>query len=340
MKMGLRSNMGLRMNGNQQQSQTQWLCMRQQILARRVKNTDNVMGMVVSRNHSHTEWEDAMNGMVAQFIASVADLRIPNGDPDGRTVVKCLPVKADRGWLLDADIKTPRIEPAEYSAYKGDRRFALWFPDRDMAMKVWEYNQQGWSDPDPTAGWPAEKRFLPEASLSDLVDSWPPQKLTWTGEDGGLWDTNTPCWRDIHGRKVAWDPRAQAVFESTGMVVRLAGDVVCSGLKVGKGYTLALGPNSVSSLVSVVLEEGSILDVTLRPDEANSRRGVRVSAAGNAKVAGTLILRGEKLKPGLYDIVRANSRNDLVFGKVVVPAGWEGKLGGGSVSLSAKQVAK
>jgi hypothetical protein len=175
-KMGIRSNMGLRTKGDQKQSQTQWICMRQQILARRGKNPDNIMGLVASRDHSHTQWEEAMSGMVAQFIRSVADLRIPKGEPDGRTMVKCLPVKAEQGWLLDADIKAPKFDPAPYSEYKGEKRHAFWYPDKAMAMKLWEYNQKGWSDPDPTADWPVEKRYLPEARLSDSVDSPPASK--------------------------------------------------------------------------------------------------------------------------------------------------------------------
>jgi hypothetical protein len=93
LKANLRFNMGLRMRktdrGEQQQSQTQWICMRQQILARRAKNPENLMGLVVSRDKSHTQWEDAMNGMVSQFIRTVADVRIPHGDPDGKTAASC-----------------------------------------------------------------------------------------------------------------------------------------------------------------------------------------------------------------------------------------------------------
>lgn len=169
-KMGIRSSMGLRTKGDQKQSQTQWICMRQQILARRGRNPENLMGLLVSRDHSHTEWEAAMSGLVAQFIRSVADLRIPGGDADGQTEVKCLPAKAEQGWLLDADIKAPKFEPAPYAEYKGEKRYTLWYPDKAMAMKVWEYNRKGWPDPDPTADWPVEKRYAPEACLSDTVD--------------------------------------------------------------------------------------------------------------------------------------------------------------------------
>jgi hypothetical protein len=167
----LRSNMGLRMRGDQQQSQTQWICMRQQILARRAKNRDNLMGLVVSRDKNHTEWEDAMNGMVAQFIRSVADLRIGKSDRDGKIRMQCLPATAAQGWLLDADIKSPQFPPAPYTEYQGDKRRALWYPDEKMARLVWRYHQQGWADPDPTADWPIDKRYTPPPCLQHIADT-------------------------------------------------------------------------------------------------------------------------------------------------------------------------
>lgn len=173
-KMGLRSSMGLRTNqtakGGERQSQTQWICMRQQLLARRGRNPENLMGLVVSRGHSHTQWEGAMSGLAAQFIRSVADLRIPAAGADASAPVKCLPARADQGWLLDADIKAPRFDPAPYAEYKGDKALALWYPDKALALKVWEYNRKGWPDADPTADWPVQKRYTPEPCLSDKVD--------------------------------------------------------------------------------------------------------------------------------------------------------------------------
>jgi hypothetical protein len=157
------------------ESQTQWLIMRQQLLNRRGKNPENLMGLIASRNHNHTQWEGAMNGMVAQFIRSASDLRIPKGDPDGKTMVKCAQAKAEQGWLLDADIKAPKHQPAPYNEYQGEKRYALWFPDKAMAMKVWEYNQKGWPDPDPTADWPLEKRYVPNPKLDDKVDTPAPK---------------------------------------------------------------------------------------------------------------------------------------------------------------------
>lgn len=343
LKMGLRSNMGLRTRkatqGDQQQSQSQWICVRQQILARRGKNPDNVMGEVVSRDHTHTRWEPAMFGMVAQFLRSAADLRIPPGDPDGKNVVRCLPVKAEQGWLLDADIKAPKFNPAPYAEFKGEKRYAFWYPDKAMAMKVWEYNQKGWPDPDPTADWPIEKRFAPEANLADLVDSPPAPRLTWVGGDGA-WSVEKPAWRDDTGKIVAWNPQAQAIFAGTGGCVRLDGDMACSGLTLGKGYTLAISTNSIKSRASIALDPGSCVDVTLTVKESNGRWGARLYAAGNTTLAGTLTLNGENLKEGTYNIIRASSRSNGEFGKVIAPDGWQAKPVSGSVTLTPIPPAK
>jgi hypothetical protein len=156
-----------------------------------------------------------------------------------------------------------------------------------MAMKVWEYNQKGWSDPDQTADWPIEKRYTPETCLSDLVDAPPASRLTWAAADG-VWDAAEPVWRDASGKKVAWDPQAQALFDGVGGVIRLTGNVSCSGLSLGKGYTLVVGTNTVGSRVSISLEPGSALDVTLKPAEANGRwasRGSRSQTGSSARWA-------------------------------------------------------
>jgi len=338
LKGGLHSDMGLRTQGAQQQSQTQWLIMRQQIIGRRTKNPDNVMGLIASRNHSHTQWEGAMFGMVAQFIRSVANLRIPKEDPDGKTVMKCRPAKASDGWLLDADIKAPKFEPAAYADFKGNKTLALWYPDKAMALRVWEYNQQGWKDPDPTAEWPVEKRFCPEPRLQDLVDSPEPKKLTWTGGDG-TWGAEKAAWTD-GAKAVAWDPTEQAVFAGKGVVVRAEAKVVCSGLRLGSGYTLAIGTNAVDSRWFVFLEEGCTLEVTLDPKEANGRWGARVWAAGNAAIAGTLVLKGADLKEGTYNVVRASGKTTGAFAKVVPPEGWTVEGTGGAIKLVKAGAAK
>jgi len=337
LKGNLRSNMGLRTRktdrGEQQQSQTQWLCMRQQILARRARNPENLMGLVVSRDKSHTQWEEAMNGMVAQFIRSVADLRIPKDAPHGKTPVRCMPVKAAQGWLLDADIKSPKSSPVPRSQFKGENRYALWFPDEAMAVRVWQYNQKGWPDPDPTADWPTEKRYTPQTCLQDIVDCPAPPKLTWAGGDG-TWNDTTPAWRDEAGKAVKWDPQAQAVFAGPGGRVRADTNIACSGLTLGKGYTLAIGSHAIESRMSVVLEPGSTVEVTLDPQEANDRWGARISAAGYVKLSGTLVLQGTNLKPGAYKVIRASGKNEGEFEKVVPPEAWTAKGSGGSVSLA------
>jgi hypothetical protein len=262
----------------------------------------------------------------------VAELRIGASESQGKIRMQCLPVKAEQGWLLDADIKEPRFEPAPYARYRGDKRYALWYPDRKMAMLVWEYHQQGWTDTDPTRDWPWEQRYTPAPALQDVVDSPTPPQLTWMGGDG-VWDSASHSWRDEAGEIVAWNPQAEAVFHGSGGIVRAANKIVCSGLTLGKGYTLVLGAHAIESRMFVVLEPGSKLHVTLDPSEANGRWGARISAAGYARIAGELQVDGAELKPGSYRIVRASGKNEGKFDTVTPPAGWTVRGGGGGISL-------
>jgi hypothetical protein len=151
-----------------------------------------------------------------------------------------------------------------------------------------------------------------------------------------VWDDTTVAWRDEAGNVVAWDPQAQAVLSGRGGTVRAAANIVCSGLTLGKGYTLGLGPHAVESRMFVVLEPGSTLEVTLKPKDANGRWGARISAAGHATIGGTLVLDGANLQSGSYRIVRASGKNEGQFDKVAAPEGWTTRSGGGSVTLKTK----
>jgi hypothetical protein len=91
----------------------------------------------------------------------------------------------------------------------------------------------------------------------------------------------------------------------------------------------------VDSRLSVVLEPQSTLEVTLDPEEANGRWGARISAAGYAKVGGTLVLKGTNLKQGTYHVVRASGKTEGAFDRVIPPDGWTTDSRGGSIALKA-----
>lgn len=174
LKGGLRSEYSLDPADKTKHNQTQWIIVRQQLLDRRRRNPENLMGLIVHRGHGHTSWDDDMTALAAQFIRSAAEARLPKGgagEPEGKGGVACRTLRAADGWLEDADIKDPHFPAAPYNEYRGDKSLAFWYPDKAMAEAVWKYHQGNWEVPDPTAGQPPEKRFTPPPDLRDTVDA-------------------------------------------------------------------------------------------------------------------------------------------------------------------------
>jgi len=170
---GLRSQYSLHPTDKKKRNQSQWVLIRMQKIARRRRNPDNLMSLVVHRGAGHVSWDDDMTALTAQFIRSAADARVPPAEPDGKTVVRCKPLKAADGWLSDADIKAPKCKAAPYAQYTGDKTLAFWHVDAAMAKAVWAYHGRGWTDADPTAGWAVDKRYTPPPMLRDAVDAKP-----------------------------------------------------------------------------------------------------------------------------------------------------------------------
>ncbi len=168
---GLRSQYSLHPENKKERNQTQWVMIRMQLLDRRRKNPNNLMGLVVHRNGHHSDWSRQLSQLSAQFIRSTADARLPEEAlKDG--VVRCRPLRAQDGWLSDPDIKDPQHKPASYPKYEGDKKRAFWHVDKEMALSVWNYHQQGdWTDPDPTATQPPSKRYSPPPILQDSIDT-------------------------------------------------------------------------------------------------------------------------------------------------------------------------
>jgi hypothetical protein len=141
-----------------------------QLLDRRRKNADNLMGLVVERGGGHNSWNEKMSEICAQFVRSAADARLPDDPPAGK-VIRCKELSAEDGWLMGPDIKDPEHKPAPYEKYEGNKTLALWYVDEPMAKMVWEYHNSGeWEDPDPTAGEPVEERYYPPPILQDPID--------------------------------------------------------------------------------------------------------------------------------------------------------------------------
>jgi len=307
---GLRSRYATTGDDGRTRNQTQWVMTRMQMLDRRRKHEDNVWSLVVHRGGGHTSWDDDMTALFIRYIHSLAALRIPRGEPDGKTEVRCIPMTAAAGWLYDADIKNPHHKPAPYAKYTGDRKLAFWVPDEAMAKAIWEYHQRDpWPHPDPTLKDPVEKRFYPPPILRDYVDAPPPPVLKWTGDSS------------------AWDPNRQVVFEGAGGTVTLPADRVCMGLVLGKGWTLELGRNRLKVGWHARLTERSTVCVRLHAKSSRGiERGAPLTIVGNAELGGTLIVEADEgLKDGDYGVCMIQGIAKGRFAKVSLPKPYTGR---------------
>jgi hypothetical protein len=114
--------------------------------------------MIKSGNFLHAI-EDTSR-LFIQYLDSVAAARIPEGDPDGKREVHCLPLAAKDGYLYGADIKNPVHEPARYEEYAGDKRLAFWAPDANLSRRRL-----------PLAAGRSSKRLPPNTTASILTST-------------------------------------------------------------------------------------------------------------------------------------------------------------------------
>lgn len=103
------------------------------VLQMRAKDTQLLMGIIEDCGSKHPAWCFRLTPLIAEYIRATAALRI--GD-DG--TVKAVPV--DAGYLLDKDFHKPRFPMAPAAEFKGDPKEALWYPSRQMAQMMSDYN--------------------------------------------------------------------------------------------------------------------------------------------------------------------------------------------------------
>jgi len=336
---GLRSRYATANAQGKRINQTQWVMTRMQMLERRRKHKDNVWTLILDRGGGHTGFGKDMKDLFIKYLHSCAKARIPDEPPDGRSVVRCKPLKAEDGWLYDADIKTPEHAPAPYAKYEGNRNLAFWAPDRDMTKAIWDQHQQGWSHRDPTEGQDEDTRFRPPPLLRDLVDLPDPEAWTWKGGTG-TWSLGTKDWR-ANGKLVPWHGARQAVFAGKGGTVKLEGNMLCSGFKLGPGYTLDLGKNAMKTRWDTELDDGATIRMLVdygqpdpeQPDSPKSRVGAgngRIIFQGNVKLGGRVVVEmtGQPVPGRTITLVTFGGLVEGAFNEVIVPKGmqWTDKL--------------
>ena len=334
---GHRALYSLEQEDKKKNNQTQWVMVRMQLLERRRRNENNLMGLVVQHTlghgKDHTEHDRAIYPLLARFIRSAADARLPKSEPGGKTPVKCLPLSARDGWLSDADLKDPKFPSAPYAEYKGDRTLAFWHLDKAMVEAVTAYhNSKPWAFPDPTKEMPPEQRYwVVDPILRDIVDLPEPPALDWAIGDGA-WSDAGGGW-NLAGKPVPWAADRQARFQGQGGTVALAGPMTANGLQLGAGYTLLLGKQRLTCAWHAAVQSGSVLSVTLAPENKGDQ-AVRLKVAGNLDLAGALILAAEgDLPEGDYRIVSSGGKFTGGFAKVTPPPGFSAVAKGGVVTL-------
>ncbi len=137
--------------------QTQWVMIREQLLRRWRSDHQHLMSLVVVPGGDHGDWDLEL---AAMFVEKAVRYRLPKGKRDGSKPVQCLQIKAEDGWLTDADLDHPEHKPAPFKDYTGDKDQVFWHFDKEMAEAVYQYHEGEFLLPDPT-----KKHPVPE--------SWP-----------------------------------------------------------------------------------------------------------------------------------------------------------------------
>lgn len=120
--------------------ETQWYLMGEQMLERRRQDPNHLMSLVVVPIKGHTAWSKQLAEL---FIRKAARYRLPKEKRDGSKPAKCVPIRAEDGWLTDRNVKYPKHRPAAWADYTGDKTEALWHFDKEMALAVRKYHTDG-----------------------------------------------------------------------------------------------------------------------------------------------------------------------------------------------------
>ncbi len=145
--------------------QTQWIMIRKQLLWLRRKDPQHLVSLIVEPNGTHTSWNENLTDYCVMFLRKAVAARIPKDMPSSTGLV-CRAIRAEEGWLSDANIKAPRHKPAPYKEYNGDKINAFWHLDGELAEAAFRIHQQ-LSHPDPSldeSWWEPPAELIPKYS--------------------------------------------------------------------------------------------------------------------------------------------------------------------------------
>ncbi|MFN4227922.1 MAG: hypothetical protein ACK4F0_07290 [Candidatus Ratteibacteria bacterium] len=122
--------------------QTQWIMIRKQLLFLRNKDENHLFSLLVDPGGSHTSWNDLMKDYVIKFISKCIEYRYPENFEPLKGSPKCKKIDFKKGYLTDANIKSPEFLPAPYSEYKGDKNKTFWHFDKEIAELTYEIHKK------------------------------------------------------------------------------------------------------------------------------------------------------------------------------------------------------
>ncbi|MDN5286635.1 MAG: hypothetical protein JWR38_2909 [Mucilaginibacter sp.] len=112
-----------------------WPVVKQTALALRVRDADNLVGVVTDPGGGHFDWSAHLAKFIALYIRKACHYRLPG---PGQIALKS--VDKSSGWLTGAGgMEKDEFKPAPYRSFKGGSASGYWFFDQETAMAAMEF---------------------------------------------------------------------------------------------------------------------------------------------------------------------------------------------------------
>lgn len=122
--------------------QTQWIMIRKQLLYLRSKDENHLFSLLIHPSSDHTSWDNEMTDYVVIFMEKCIRFRYPDNSNPLKEVIKCKEIDPKKGYLTDANIKSPEFLPTPYESYKGDKIKTFWHFDKEIAELTYNIHKK------------------------------------------------------------------------------------------------------------------------------------------------------------------------------------------------------
>ncbi len=129
-----------------------WENNRDKLAAFRAADERNLASIVVEPGAGHFSWSERCANYLALFIRKAAQARIPPAN-EARSSGELLNIDHRTGWLTDLAIKAPAHKPAAHTDYTGDKNYASWHFDKELAQATLAYHAGGFDKKDQFLRW-------------------------------------------------------------------------------------------------------------------------------------------------------------------------------------------